>query len=158
MKKPKVKYLIKDMSNINPSNKANIILSVEKSPKNETKKPHGNKGKIFTEECRKKISLASSKRKHSVETKKKISLSKIGKICTKETKKKISITNFIKRKSKPVIVGIDFFESLNAAAKFYNITVKSVRYRCGSDNFTGWNFANEDVIKDKIEEEVNLCV
>jgi len=161
MKKSKVGCLVKDLSNIDISNKLHM-LTAEKGTKDRVKKLHHNKGRVFTEEHKKKISNSLKKLKHKLgcklteEHKKKISLSRIDKKHTKKTKKRLSLTIFIKRRSKPVMVGIDFFESLSAAAKFYNTTVSTVKRRCMSDNFTGWNFANEDIIKDKIKKEINL--
>lgn len=152
---PSVKCLVEDLSIIS-SNKTYKLLTAEKGPKDGLKKQHGNKGKKFTEERRKKISLSNKGKLRSEETKKKMSLSKIGKPQSEKTKIKKSKIKFKKRQSKPVMIGVNFFTSISSAAKFYKLSRCAVVYRCMSENFTGWNFANEDIIKNKIKEEVEL--
>ncbi len=85
-----------------------------------------------------------------------MSLSKIGKPQSEKTKIKKSKIKFKKRQSKPVMIGVNFFTSISSAAKFHKLSRCAVVYRCMSENFTGWNFANEDIVKNKIKEEVEL--
>lgn len=151
-KEPKVKYSVEDLSSVS-SNKKSKLLTAEKGPKDGLKKQHGNIGKKFTEERRKKISLSNKGKLRSEETKKRMSLAKIGKPQPERTKIKKKLIKFKKRQSKPVIIGVNFFTSISSAAKFHNLSRCAVAYRCMSENFTGWNFANEDVIKNKIKEE-----
>lgn len=153
--KSKVRYSIEDLSSVS-SNKTYKLLTAEKGPKDGLKKQHGNKGKKFTEERRKKISLSNKGKLRSEETKKKMSLSKIGKPQSEKTKIKKSKIKFKKRQSKPVMIGVNFFTSISSAAKFHKLSRCAVVYRCMSENFTGWNFANEDIVKNKIKEEVEL--
>ena len=153
--KSKVRYSIEDLSSVS-SNKTYKLLTAEKGPKDGLKKQHGNKGKKFTEEHRKKISLSNKGKLRSEETKKKMSLSKIGKPQSEKTKIKKSKIKFKKRQSKPVMIGVNFFTSISSAAKFHKLSRCAVVYRCMSENFTGWNFANEDIVKNKIKEEVEL--
>lgn len=153
--KSKVRYSIEDLSSVS-SNKTYKLLTAEKGPKDGLKKQHGNKGKKFTEERRKKISLSNKGKLRSEETKKKMSLSKIGKPQSEKTKIKKSKIKFKKRQSKPVMIGVNFFTSISSAAKFHKLSRYAVVHRCMSENFTGWNFANEDIVKNKIKEEVEL--
>lgn len=74
---------------------------------NMSQKMKGNsimRGRKFSEESRKRVSIASSNRKHSEETKMKISNSnkgkRLGKISSEETRKKIS--NSLKGKNNPM--------------------------------------------------------
>ena len=57
----------------------------------ETRKKMGIKGRIFSEETRRKLSLASKGRKMSKEAKRKMGLSKKGKIFSKEHKRKLRL-------------------------------------------------------------------
>ncbi len=154
MKKQKLntKCSIIDKSIIS-SDEITKLESVEKDPKDALKKPHGNKGRIITEETRKKLSLANKGKLRTEETKRKMRLAKTGKPRSEEFVRKQRKIKFKNRRSKPITVGVNFFTSINAVAKFFNISRKTVVYRCNSIYFTGWNFANEDVIKNKIKEE-----
>ncbi len=151
-KEPKIKYSVEDLSSVS-SNKKSKLLTAEKGPKDGLKKPHGNTGKVISDETRKKLSLANKGKLRTEETKKKMRLAKTGKPRSEEFIKKQRKIKFKKRHSKPIMVGVDFFTSINAVAKFFNISRKTVVHRCNSIYFTGWNFANEDVIKNKIKEE-----
>lgn len=139
-------------------------------------KPHGNKGKkqtqehirkrtlvqkgrIFTEEHRKNISLGMKKlflngKTMSEERRKKISQIHKGKIISNETKTlmSVNIRNGLYKKSLTIRVEIEgvCYRSLCDAGRAHNITPATVKHRCKSLNFYGWEFIDKDSVKSKL--------
>ncbi len=135
-------------------------------------KPHGNKGKIPSEETRKKISLANTGRKCTEERRRNISLGmkKLyldGKIMSEERRKRLSeihkgkiisdktkalmsinIRNGVYKKKLTIRVEIEgiCYRSLCDAGRAHNISAACVKYRCGSLNFYNWKFIDEDKV------------
>lgn len=134
-------------------------------------KPHGNKGKIPSEETRKKISLANTGRKCTEERRRNISLGmkKLyldGKIISDKTKAlmSINIRNGVYKKKLTIRVEIEgiCYRSLCDAGRAHNISAACVKYRCGSLNFYNWKFIDEDKVlikklKKKNNDIINKC-
>lgn len=139
-------------------------------------KPHGNKGKKqtqehirkrtlvqkgrkCTEERRKNISLGMKKlflngKTISEEQRKKISQTHKGKIISDKTKALMSvkIRNGLYKKSLTIRVEIEgvCYRSLCDAARVHNITAATVKYRCMSLNFYGWEFIDKDRVESNL--------
>ena len=103
-----------------------------------TGKNHPMYGRHHSEETKRKLSITHSGKnnsnhgKHlSAETRKKISISGKGRIFTDSHKQKIADSQLGKNNSvaKVVMIGINYFNTLNEAAKFLGITSPSLRYR-----------------------------
>ena len=115
-----------------------VFSNVGTHPSEETRKKIGkvNKGILRSEETKQKISRALKGQSSSEETKQKMSISKKGRPSpnkgihlSQETKQKISRAKKGLPSSRRIKISIEgmVFDSLNAASKYYNVAIETIR-------------------------------
>lgn len=119
-----------------------------------------NSKRVWNEESKEKLRNIHLGKKHSEETKNKISLGGIGRVFSEETKQKLSETkmgwkpplnvltnlnNANKEKSISVIIDNIKYDSVNQAAKIFNVDNRTVDARCKSitGRFDNWEYAKD---------------
>ncbi|MBR1397428.1 MAG: GIY-YIG nuclease family protein [Selenomonadaceae bacterium] len=97
------------------------------------------KGRIFSEETKRKISAAKIGHIVSEETREKLRKANLGKKATEATKAKMSVSSSTKRPVQCIEMG-KIFESITAAAKFFEITNNTITTACKNSNRTASGF------------------
>lgn len=123
-------------------------IGVKRSIESIEKQSNALKGRICTDEHRKKISKSNKGKVLSIETKEKIRLVNIGKKHSEEHKQKIRDSLLLKKPgSKKCMINGNLFLTLRSAGEYYNINHQVVKYRINStkNEWINWNFYLEKV-------------
>lgn len=105
-------------------------------------------------EHRKKISDALKGSIHSPEKRKKISKTLINYYSNTDNRKRAQDTSVNSGLTIPVIVGGIYYCSLTEASRKLNVHLRTIKNRCSSIEWTGWNFVNEDKVTYKKKKKV----
>lgn len=103
-----------------------------------------NTGKIVSEETRDKLSKAGTGRIFSEETKNKLSDAKLGWKPPQNVLENLNIAN--RERSIKILVDGNIFDSVNQAAKFFNVDNRTIDARCNSTSgkFDNWQYFKEN--------------